>query len=1245
MEIELADISRDATVWDVKRKIGSILHGDYFYNPTDPKDRPANFEVTLDAGPNGIRHNGSGVLTLGSRKLGDKFFKWLHNPGSYEVDVKLYDRKIRFFKSKNRPKRNLTQILEKAPYLPPEIEEAREDKIRKLDTSLHVDKIQFGIFFRPADTTPTAGRDFSSEVEISHRERGAGILWFEYEHKLIRIQMGDPMTEEIANNVAITFANIRKMARGNDCGNPFVVFELLTPPMLEKQRFNRELTGDDWRDNRKFRQRLSSINDAHAVVAPYAYHMRVIMHEDQDTRTFANLCKVAGLQEPIYAKIDASKRGFFSPRRLYLVRDWVRTFDWPFAFQIEALLHNGLLHTDDLLVDLRKPIDDLYARGQVVAADFLRLFTEALRCRDMRESPVQCFKRMLPRRELMVKHKHEALDAGYFSCHHVTFTPTRMLLEGPYAIQSNRVIRKYHGYQDHFIRVDFRDEDRLQYRWAREVDGTSLLVNRVGGLLKNGFELAGRQFEFLAYSQSALREHAVWFVNPFRHPEHGYVNAQAIRDSLGDFSGVIMQPSKYAARIAQAFTATDPSVKVTRDQWELVDDMGEKPYEFTDGVGTISVELGDMIWDALCTERERTEGRKKKSVKPSAYQIRFLGFKGMVAIDERLEGIKMRLRHSMNKFKALDEEVGEIEIARAFDRPGTCYLNRPLVMLMEDRGVDKKAFLDLQERTKREIYTASDSMELFVRLLKAHKLGQSFGLDFIIQGLRMIGMGFKHEKHVAMLQDPFISRLIHIAKNHVLRDVKHGARIPIPDSYLLVGVADEGPAYEQDGVENVYTLKKGEIFACIQHPDDPEPTYIKGSVVISRSPVVHPGDVQRVYAVGKPPDDKVCFFRNTRNVVVLPSTGQRSLASCLGGGDLDGDLYSIIHFGPLLPTEHADPASYEGVPGHFLDRPSTVDDICDFVVEYLNSDVLGLLSDRHLIIADQSKHGTKDERCVELARLCSQAVDYPKNGKAVDIFDSPRWLIPYKPDWHQAEDPNPRHTDYYDSARALGEMFRNIALVDPSTASPTTHPTIGSGARPQPLSDPISRQLRPYIEAQLHHFNNDDGEVGEISSLFQMYVEELRFICMTHSLSEAPEMRLTEEEVGIGSIIAKCSQTRWRSDRTHRMRLHASILARDIRNNFFKMPETEHSDRREQPEGRVPTPGELRYGLGQAWRAWDFSVRNKTAFGANTFGLIALRVIFDTLERLGGLDMAQRSTDEETDETSSEGEEFANISI
>jgi hypothetical protein len=33
-----------------------------------------------------------------------------------------------------------------------------------------------------------------------------------------------------------------------------------------------------------------------------------------------------------------------------------------------------------------------------------------------------------------------------------------MILEGPYPVQSNRIIRKYQKYEDNFLRVDFRDE-------------------------------------------------------------------------------------------------------------------------------------------------------------------------------------------------------------------------------------------------------------------------------------------------------------------------------------------------------------------------------------------------------------------------------------------------------------------------------------------------------------------------------------------------------------------------------------------------------------------------------------------------------------------------------------------------------------------------------------------------------------------------------------------------------------------
>ena len=61
------------------------------------------------------------------------------------------------------------------------------------------------------------------------------------------------------------------------------------------------------------------------------------------------------------------------------------------------------------------------------------------------------------------------------------------------------------------------------------------------------------------------------------------------------------------------------------------------------------------------------------------YQIRFLGFKGVVAVDEQLDkrtdGIQMRLRPSMKKFD-VDSEIAPLEIAQAFEAPNTCYLNR-----------------------------------------------------------------------------------------------------------------------------------------------------------------------------------------------------------------------------------------------------------------------------------------------------------------------------------------------------------------------------------------------------------------------------------------------------------------------------------------------------------------------------------------------------------------------------------------
>jgi hypothetical protein len=52
------------------------------------------------------------------------------------------------------------------------------------------------------------------------------------------------------------------------------------------------------------------------------------------------------------------------------------------------------------------------------------------------------------------------------------------------------------------------------------------------------------------------------------------------------------------------------------------------------------------------------------------------------------------------------------------------------------------------------------------------------------------------------------------------------------------------------------------------------------------------------------------------------------------------DTYDVYYMNPgLLPPVHAEPAEYP--PGNVwtLERDATVEDICDFIVQFINSDV------------------------------------------------------------------------------------------------------------------------------------------------------------------------------------------------------------------------------------------------------------------------------------------------------------------
>jgi RNA-dependent RNA polymerase len=135
-------------------------------------------------------------------------------------------------------------------------------------------------------------------------------------------------------------------------------------------------------------------------------------------------------------------------------------------------------------------------------------------------------------------------------------------------------------------------------------------------------------------------------------------------------------------------------------------------------------------------------------------------------------------------------------------------------MILEDLGVRMETFIELQEQATAEALTIDDSATQFRNVLESHGLGKPFRLSHTLKRIEELGLQLNGHNRGPGFDTPFLRQVRRIAMNDVLRDIKHSARIPIPESYLLVGVADEGPAYEAAGYTNVYKLPQGHIFGA-----------------------------------------------------------------------------------------------------------------------------------------------------------------------------------------------------------------------------------------------------------------------------------------------------------------------------------------------------------------------------------------------------------------------------------------------
>ncbi|KDO19528.1 hypothetical protein SPRG_15276 [Saprolegnia parasitica CBS 223.65] len=558
----------------------------------------------------------------------------------------------------------------------------------------------------------------------------------------------------------------------------------------------------------------------------------------------------------------------------------------------------------------------------------------------------------------------------------VLVTPLRIVAEPPQVDVSNRILRQYAQHIDRFLRVSFVDENFGPLYSAKS---RRLLDNRIAPLLHDGLVVGGENYVFLGYSNSQLRVHSCWF---YRNPPTGSTlvpSAASIYFSQGDLHA-IPSGSKRGARLGQAFSTTTSTVAVSPFRCSVRADVTRNGYVFSDGIGVISSTLADDIAMKL-----------HLNYVPSAYQIRYGGWKGVVSVDAALPSATtdMELRDSMRKFASEHDAIEVCSVPQVLP----AYLNRQLITLLSTLGVRDDAILSLADDMLRETAAPLDTLAKAIRFVKAYAPKAPIR--------RLLEAGIS-------IHDQLVADWLHLLRRHLLYSVQFKARIRVPDGVVLMGVLDE-----------TNTLPEGCIFfqSSGMSRYAITPPALGTRCVVGRNPSLHPGDLRILTYYTDVP-----ALHHLYDVLVFSSRGDRPVTDMMSGGDLDGDLYFCLWDHRLVPAQDVPPMppppTSWGIP-----PPSSapgIQGIQDHFVRFLEHDNLGMIANMHLAVADASRDGAHDPKALELAHAHAVAVDFAKSGVAAP---TPTLNLSAYPDFMERSGPK------YESKTALGVLFRRARTI------------------------------------------------------------------------------------------------------------------------------------------------------------------------------------------------------------------------
>jgi hypothetical protein len=199
MEIDFRRIDHDADIYDVRKAMEFVLHGPDLYDPNDKryKGRKPNFEVVMGKSPAGRIHNGTATLRVITH-VGNRLLKWGRE--SDKNNIVVHGRALKIFNvRRDILSTRVSETLEKALYIGPERDKCRtqiEEEARLV--RLRISQVQFGVWYKPSNSSASQSRTFSVEYEREFLCQSAAYISVVYEHKLIHI---DVSTTSIRNQV------------------------------------------------------------------------------------------------------------------------------------------------------------------------------------------------------------------------------------------------------------------------------------------------------------------------------------------------------------------------------------------------------------------------------------------------------------------------------------------------------------------------------------------------------------------------------------------------------------------------------------------------------------------------------------------------------------------------------------------------------------------------------------------------------------------------------------------------------------------------------------------------------------------------------------------------------------------------------------------------------------------------------------------------------------------------------------